>query len=106
MPPGHGGYEFKTRAPMSVYVYICLHLHGMTPYQPCLLGSLRYGLAATAGGQMDAHEDPGPGGGDGFTLNGARTRIRVDAPREVSGAADSGDASESHRLSAREAEVM
>jgi ATP/maltotriose-dependent transcriptional regulator MalT len=55
---------------------------------------------------MDAHEDPGPGGGDGFALNGARTRIRVDAPREVPGAADSGDASESHRLSAREAEVM
>jgi DNA-binding NarL/FixJ family response regulator len=55
---------------------------------------------------MDAHEDPGPGGGDGFALNGAWTHIRVHAPREVSGAADSGDASESHRLSAREAEVM
>jgi DNA-binding CsgD family transcriptional regulator len=34
---------------------------------------------------MDAREDPGPGGGDGFALNGA---------------------SESHGLSAREAEVM
>jgi len=50
---------------------------------------------------MDAHEDPGPDGGDGFALNGARVRIR-----EVSGAADSGSASESARLSAREAEVM
>jgi DNA-binding NarL/FixJ family response regulator len=55
---------------------------------------------------MDAHEDPGPGGGDGFALNGARARLRVHKPREVSGAADSGDASESQRLSAREAEVM
>jgi hypothetical protein len=27
--PGHDGYEFKTRAPMSVCVYICLHLHGI-----------------------------------------------------------------------------
>ena len=56
---------------------------------------------------MDAHEDPGPGGGDGFALNGARARIRVDAPREVS-AADGADGSdgESARLSAREAEVM
>jgi DNA-binding CsgD family transcriptional regulator len=55
---------------------------------------------------MDAHEDPGPGGGDGFAMNGARALMRVDAPREVSGAADSGGASESQRLSAREAEVM
>ena len=55
---------------------------------------------------MDAHEDPGPSGGDGFALNGARTGIRVHAPREGPGAADSGDASESRRLSAREAEVM
>ena len=55
---------------------------------------------------MDAQEDPGPGGGDGFALNGARARIQVDASREVSGAADSADANESHRLSAREAEVM
>jgi DNA-binding CsgD family transcriptional regulator len=55
---------------------------------------------------MDAQEDPEPGGGDGFALNGARAHIRVDPPREVSGAADSGGASESQRLSAREAEVM
>jgi len=52
---------------------------------------------------MDAQEDPGPGGGDGFALNGARARIQVDASREVAGA---GGASESARLSAREAEVM
>ena len=55
---------------------------------------------------MDAHENPGPGGGDGFALNGARAHTQVDAPREVPGAADSSDASESQRLSAREAEVM
>lgn len=55
---------------------------------------------------MDAHEDPGPGGGDGFALNGARTRTRIAAPREMSGAADLGGTSESHGLSAREAEVM
>ncbi len=48
---------------------------------------------------MDAHEDPGPGGGDGFALNGARARIRI----EVSA---SDGAGESARLSAREAEVM
>ena len=52
---------------------------------------------------MDAHEDPGPGGGDGVALNGARARIRADAPREISGADGTG---ESARLSAREAEVM
>ena len=55
---------------------------------------------------MDADEDPGLGGGDGFALNGARARIRVDAPGGVSGAAEEGSASESARLSAREAEVM
>ena len=49
---------------------------------------------------MDVHEDPGPGGGDGFALNGARARTGV------SGAVDATDASESHGLSAREAEVM
>jgi DNA-binding CsgD family transcriptional regulator len=53
---------------------------------------------------MDVREDPGPGGGEGFALNGARAGIRTDAP-EVSGAADSGG-SESRGLSAREAEVM
>src|ERR1700683_2255018 len=79
---------------------------GLVPYHPCLLGSLRYGLAATAGGHMDAHEDPGLDGGDDFALNGARARIRVAAPREVSGLADPGDTNESHALSAREAEVM
>jgi|SRR6516165_7004810 len=47
---------------------------------------------------MDVREDPGPGGGEGFALNGARAGIRADA-------ADAGG-SESHRLSAREAEVM
>ncbi|HJZ27105.1 MAG TPA: helix-turn-helix transcriptional regulator, partial [Streptosporangiaceae bacterium] len=48
---------------------------------------------------MDAHEDPGPGGGDGFALNGSRARIGVDA-------SDAAGSDESHRLSAREAEVM
>jgi len=53
---------------------------------------------------MDVREDPGPGGGEGLALNGARRHIPADAPREASGAAD---ASESHGpLSAREAEVM
>jgi DNA-binding NarL/FixJ family response regulator len=56
---------------------------------------------------MDVREDPGPGGGEDFALNGARTCTRVDAPREVSGAADPADAGESYGLlSAREAEVM
>jgi len=55
---------------------------------------------------MDVRENPGPGGGEGFALNGDRAHIRADAPGEVSRAADSGGASESHRLSAREAEVM
>jgi len=32
MRPGQHGYEFKTKAPVSVCVYICRHLHGMTPY--------------------------------------------------------------------------
>ena len=55
---------------------------------------------------MDVRENPGPGGGEGFALNGARAHLRADAPGEVSRAADSGDASESRGLSAREAEVM
>ncbi len=55
---------------------------------------------------MDVREDPGPGGGEGFALNGARARIRLDAPTEGYGTADSGGVSESHGLSAREAEVM
>ena len=29
MRPGHGGYEFKTKVPMSVYVYIYMNLHGI-----------------------------------------------------------------------------
>jgi two-component system, OmpR family, response regulator len=41
---------------------------------------------------MDAREDHGPGGGDGFALNGARART--------------GEVSGPHALSAREAEVM
>ena len=32
MRPGQHGYEFKTKAPVSMCVYICRHLHGMTPY--------------------------------------------------------------------------
>jgi DNA-binding CsgD family transcriptional regulator len=44
---------------------------------------------------MDAHPDPGPGGGDGFSLNGARARTGVDTSDPAS-----------HGLSAREAEVM
>jgi DNA-binding NarL/FixJ family response regulator len=50
---------------------------------------------------MDVREDPGPGGGGGLVLNGARTHIRADAPREVSGAREAPGP-----LSAREAEVM
>jgi DNA-binding CsgD family transcriptional regulator len=42
---------------------------------------------------MDDRQDPAPGGGESFALNGAGTE------------ADNG-AGESHRLSAREAEVM
>jgi DNA-binding CsgD family transcriptional regulator len=53
---------------------------------------------------MDVREDPGPGGGEGFALNGTRTRIRADAPREASGAA--GPSESYGLLSAREAEVM
>jgi DNA-binding NarL/FixJ family response regulator len=55
---------------------------------------------------MDDREDPGPGGGEGFMLNGARARIRTAVPREAPEAADSGGNGDSHRLSAREAEVM
>jgi DNA-binding CsgD family transcriptional regulator len=55
---------------------------------------------------MNVREDLVPGGGQGFTLNGAGTRIRADAPREASGAADSEGGGESRGLSAREAEVM
>jgi DNA-binding NarL/FixJ family response regulator len=53
---------------------------------------------------MDVREDPGLGRGEGLALNGARTRIRADASREVSGAADGSESP--GLLSAREAEVM
>jgi DNA-binding NarL/FixJ family response regulator len=52
---------------------------------------------------MDARENPGPVGGEGFALNGARGHIQAASPNGDSGAAD---ADESHGLSAREAEVM
>jgi DNA-binding NarL/FixJ family response regulator len=55
---------------------------------------------------MDVREDPRPGGGEGFALNGARAHIWADASGEASGAAEEGGAGESRRLSAREAEVM
>jgi DNA-binding CsgD family transcriptional regulator len=55
---------------------------------------------------MDDREDPGPGGGEGFALNGARIRIRAGAPVEHSGTADCNGEGESQKLSAREAEVM
>ena len=56
---------------------------------------------------MDACEDPGPGGGDGFALNGTRARVAPNGTSAASeGGASEGGASESHRLSAREAEVM
>ena len=51
---------------------------------------------------MDDREDPGPNGGEGFALNGARARIQASAP----GGADLNGAGESAKLSAREAEVM
>jgi DNA-binding NarL/FixJ family response regulator len=51
---------------------------------------------------MDDREDPGPNGGEGFALNGARARIQASAPAE----ADLNGACESAKLSAREAEVM
>jgi DNA-binding NarL/FixJ family response regulator len=55
---------------------------------------------------MDDREDPGPGGGEDFALNGARTRMRSGAPKEVSSGANAGGNGEFHGLSAREAEVM
>jgi hypothetical protein len=33
MPAGQHGYEFKTKAPMSVCVYVCRHLHGIDALQ-------------------------------------------------------------------------
>ena len=53
---------------------------------------------------MDVREDPGPGGGEGFVLNGARAGVRMtgDSPNGDG----AGRAGESRGLSAREAEVM
>jgi hypothetical protein len=36
MRPVPLGYEFKTKAPMPVHVYICMNIRGLTPYPPCL----------------------------------------------------------------------
>ena len=44
MPPGRDGYEFKTEAPMSVYVYICLHLHGIAIRLSCAQPEVRWTL--------------------------------------------------------------
>jgi DNA-binding NarL/FixJ family response regulator len=52
---------------------------------------------------MDVREDPGPVGDEGVALNGARARVQAESPSENSGADGTGT---SHRLSAREAEVM
>jgi DNA-binding NarL/FixJ family response regulator len=53
---------------------------------------------------MDDREDPGPGGGDGFALNGARAGVRTAG--EGSSGDGAGGSGESRELSAREAEVM
>ncbi len=52
---------------------------------------------------MDVRENPGPVGGEGVALNGGRARVQTEPPGEHSGA---NGTSESHGLSAREAEVM
>jgi DNA-binding CsgD family transcriptional regulator len=52
---------------------------------------------------MDDREDRGPGGSEGFALNGARTGVRA-AGHGPSG--DGAGAGDSRGLSAREAEVM
>jgi DNA-binding CsgD family transcriptional regulator len=76
MPPATVGMCI-TKVPMSVYVYIYMNLHGN---DVLLTVFARFaGMTAqlpTAGGHMDAHEDPGPGGGEGFALNGARLSAR------------------------------
>jgi DNA-binding CsgD family transcriptional regulator len=53
---------------------------------------------------MDVREDPGPGRGEGFVLNGATAGVRTkgDSPNGDGG----GGTGESRGLSAREAEVM
>jgi DNA-binding NarL/FixJ family response regulator len=53
---------------------------------------------------MDDREDPGPGGGEGFALNGARAGVRTAG--EGSSGDGAGGSGESRELSAREAEVM
>ena len=58
---------------------------------------------------MDVREDPGPGGGEDFMLNGARAGVRTagDSPNGDSPNGDrAGGIGESRGLSAREAEVM
>src|ERR1700722_18779330 len=96
MPPARVGMSSKPR-----HLCRCMYTFACTFMDRCDTAQL-----PTAGGQMDAHENPGPGGGDGFALNGARARIRLDAPTEVSAANGSYYAGESSRLSAREADVM
>ena len=53
---------------------------------------------------MDVREDPGPGGGEGFALNGARAGVRTAG--DSSNGDRAGGTGESRGLSAREAEVM
>ena len=53
---------------------------------------------------MDVREDPGPGGGEGFALNGARGDVRMAG--DISNGDGAGGTGESRGLSAREAEVM
>jgi DNA-binding NarL/FixJ family response regulator len=53
---------------------------------------------------MDDREDPGPWGGEGFVLNGARAGFRAAANSSNGDGADG--TGESRELSAREAEVM
>jgi DNA-binding NarL/FixJ family response regulator len=61
---------------------------------------------------MDERADPGPGGGEGFALNGVREGFRTagegSSGNGVSGgrAHDGADSDEPRGLSAREAEVM
>jgi DNA-binding NarL/FixJ family response regulator len=53
---------------------------------------------------MDGREDPGPGGGEGFALNGAWAGVWTAG--EGSSEDGAGGSGESRELSAREAEVM
>ena len=53
---------------------------------------------------MDDREDPGPGGAEGFALNGARAGVRTIG--NSSNGNEAGGTGESRGLSAREAEVM